>query len=77
MEFLTAVRGIPKAAPTGEDGGNKGMGGKNVNLDSQRTLEEFVSQAEFRRNIYGRQQRPRTPAPFTQDLWRLEDQERH
>lgn len=34
MEFLTAVRGISKAAPTGEDGGNKGMGGKNVNPDS-------------------------------------------
>lgn len=46
MEFLTAVRGIPKAAPTGEDGGNKGMegmGGKNVNPDSQRTLEELVA----------------------------------
>ena len=34
MEFLTAVRGIPKAAPTDEDGGNKGMGGKNVNPNS-------------------------------------------
>ena len=43
MEFLTVVRGIPKAAKTGEDGGNKGMGGKNVNPDSQGTLEELVA----------------------------------
>lgn len=43
MEFLTVVRGIPKASKTGEDGGNKGMGGKNVNPDSQGTLEELVA----------------------------------
>lgn len=43
MEFLTAVRGIPKAAKTGENGGNKGMGGKNINPDSQGTLEELIA----------------------------------
>lgn len=43
MDYLTVVRGIPKAAKTGEDGGNKGMGGKNVNPDSEGTLEEIVA----------------------------------
>lgn len=43
MEHLTVVRGIPKASKTGEDGGNKGMGGKNVNPDSHGTLEELVA----------------------------------
>lgn len=43
MDYLTVVRGIPKASETGEDGGNRGMGGKNINPDSQGTLEEFLS----------------------------------
>jgi hypothetical protein len=43
MEFLTVVRGIPKAAKTGEDGGNKGLGGKNINPDSQGTLEDIIT----------------------------------
>ncbi len=43
MQFMTAIRGIPKAARTGEDGGNKGFGGKNVNPDSQGTLEEIIT----------------------------------
>ena len=42
MEHLTAVRGIPKASKSGEDMGNKGSGGKNLNPDSQGTLEEFI-----------------------------------
>lgn len=43
MEFVTVVRGIPKASDSGEDGGNKGMGGKNLNPDSQGTLEELIA----------------------------------
>lgn len=43
-------------------------------VDSKNQANDLL---QFRRNIHGRQQRPRTPAPFTQDLWRLEDQERH
>ena len=43
MKFLTTVRGIPKANRSGEDGGNKGMGGRNVNPDSQGTLEELIT----------------------------------
>ena len=43
MEFLTVVRGIPQAARTGEDGGNKGLGGKNVNPDSSGTLEDMIA----------------------------------
>ena len=39
MKFMTAVRGIPKANTTGEDMGNKGIGGTNLNPDSQGTLE--------------------------------------
>lgn len=42
MKFLTTVRGIPKASKSGEDAGNKGVGGKNVNPDSQGTLEELI-----------------------------------
>lgn len=43
MEYMTAIRGIPKASDTGEDAGNKGMGGKNINPDSQGTLEELIA----------------------------------
>lgn len=43
MKFLTAIRGIPKAAESGEDGGNKGIGGQNVNPNSQGTLEEIIT----------------------------------
>ena len=43
MEYMTVARGIPKASKNGEDGGNKGMGGQNVNPASQGTLEEIIS----------------------------------
>ena len=43
MDYLTMVRGIPKANKAGENGGNRGIGGKNVNPDSQGTLEEFIT----------------------------------
>lgn len=43
MEYMTVVRGVPKASRSGEDMGNKGVGGKNLNPDSQGTLEEFIS----------------------------------
>lgn len=43
MEYTSVVRGIPKASRTGEDIGNKGMGGANLNPDSQGTLEELIT----------------------------------
>lgn len=43
MDYLTAVRGIPKASKAGEDAGNRGMGGMNLNPDSQGTLEEIIA----------------------------------
>lgn len=43
MDYLTMTRGIPKASKTGENAGNKGMGNKNLNPDSQGTLEEFIA----------------------------------
>ena len=43
MEYITAARGIPKANKAGEDMGNKGIGGKNLNPDSQGTIEEFIA----------------------------------
>ena len=43
MDSLTVVRGIPKAKSGGVDVGDKGMGGKNVNTDSQDTTEEYIS----------------------------------
>lgn len=43
MRYTTVIRGIPKASETGEDAGNKGMGGKNLNPDSQGTLEEIIT----------------------------------
>lgn len=43
MDFITIAKGIPKANKSGEDMGNKGIGGKNLNPDSQGTLEEFIA----------------------------------
>lgn len=43
MDFLTVIRGIPKASKSGENAGNKGMSGNNLNPDSQGTLEEIIS----------------------------------
>ena len=43
MDRMTVVRGIPKAKSGGVDVGDKGMGGKNVNADSQDTTEEYIS----------------------------------
>jgi hypothetical protein len=42
MDYLTMVRGIPKAGKEGENIGNKGMGGSNLNPNSQGTLEEII-----------------------------------
>jgi len=42
MDYLTVIRGIPKASRSAEDAGNKGVGGKNINPDSQGTLEEII-----------------------------------
>lgn len=43
MDCMTVVRGIPKAKTGGVDVGDKGMGGKNVNADSQDTTEEYIA----------------------------------
>lgn len=43
MDCMTVVRGIPKAKSGGVDVGDKGMGGKNVNADSQDTTEEYIA----------------------------------
>lgn len=43
MNFLSVIRGIPKARETGVDMGNKGFGGQNLNPESQDTLEEFIA----------------------------------
>lgn len=42
MDYLSVVRGIPKTNKAGEDAGNKGIGGNNLNPDSQSTMEEFI-----------------------------------
>ena len=42
MDYLTVVRGIPKANKAGENAGNKGMGNMNLNPDAQGTLEEMI-----------------------------------
>lgn len=42
MEYLTMVRGIPKANSGGENMGNKGIGNKNLNPGSQGTMEEII-----------------------------------
>lgn len=43
MDYLTVVRGIPKASKAGEDAGNRGIGGMNLNPDSEGTLEEIIT----------------------------------
>lgn len=43
MQHITAVRGIPKANRGGENAGNKGFGGKNLNPQSQGTIEEIIT----------------------------------
>ena len=43
MNQMTVIRGIPKAKIGGVDVGDKGMGGKNVNTNSQDTTEEYIS----------------------------------
>lgn len=43
MDQMTVIRGIPKAKLGGVDVGDKGMGGKNVNADSQDTTEEYIA----------------------------------
>jgi len=43
MDYLTMVRGIPKASKSGEDAGNKGLGNKNLNPDSMGTMEELIA----------------------------------
>ena len=43
MNYLTMVRGLPKANKTGENAGNKGFGNRNVNPNSQSTTEEFIA----------------------------------
>jgi len=43
MQHIAAVRGIPKANKGGENAGNKGFGGKNLNPQSQGTIEEIIT----------------------------------
>ena len=43
MEYVTAIRGIPKANKAGEDAGNKTMSGTSINPESQGTLEEIIA----------------------------------
>ena len=43
MNYMTVIRGIPRANKSGEDAGNKGMGSKNVNPDSEGTLEAIIA----------------------------------
>lgn len=43
MDHGFVLRGIPKASHSGEDAGNKGMGGKNLNPDSEGTIEEMIT----------------------------------
>lgn len=42
MDYMTVVRGIPKANKTGMNAGNRGIGGQNLNPDAQGTLEEMI-----------------------------------
>ena len=42
MKCMTTLRGIPIPKDGGVDAGNKGMGGNNLNPDSQATTEEFI-----------------------------------
>ena len=43
MEYMTVARGIPKVSKKGENAGNKGMGGQNLNPSAEGTLEEIIS----------------------------------
>lgn len=43
MTCMTAVRGIPKANTSGENAGNKGIGGQTLNPDAEGTLEEIIA----------------------------------
>ena len=43
MNFVTSIRGIPFANKSGEDAGNKGYGGRNLNPDSHGVLEEIIT----------------------------------
>ena len=43
MNHLSVLRGLPKPRPGGVDVGNKGIGGENLNPESQETTEEFVA----------------------------------
>lgn len=43
MDYMTVVRGIPKATQAGEDAGNKGLGGHNLNPGSEGTLEKIIA----------------------------------
>lgn len=43
MKHMTVVRGIPKAREGGVNAGNRGMGGENINPESQDTTEEFIA----------------------------------
>lgn len=42
MDYMSVIRGIPKATQAAEDAGNKGMGGNNLNPDSEGTLEKII-----------------------------------
>lgn len=43
MDYLTVIRGIPQANKAAEDAGNRGIGGSNLNPDSEGTLEEIIT----------------------------------
>ena len=43
MDYLTMVRGIPKASKSGENMGNRGIGNQNINPDAEGTLEEIIA----------------------------------
>ena len=43
MDALTVIKGIPKPNQAPADAGNKGAGGKNLNPESQETLEELIA----------------------------------
>ncbi len=43
MSHLTVLRGLPKPRSGGADAGNKGIGGANLNPESQETTEEFIA----------------------------------
>ena len=43
MKNIVVVRGIPKAKDGGVDAGTSGIGGENINPDSEDTTEEFIA----------------------------------